>query len=63
MIAADFDAYWQAQRDLDALWGRPDEWWRKAILNTARMGWFSSDRTIGEYAQDIWRVRPLVHSA
>ena len=62
MIAADFDAYWQAQRDLDALWGRPEEWWRKAILNTARMGWFSSDRTIGEYAQEIWRTQPLVHS-
>ncbi|MCC5978286.1 MAG: glycogen/starch/alpha-glucan phosphorylase [Salinarimonas sp.] len=63
MIAADFDAYWQSQRDLDALWLRPDEWWRTAILNTAGMGWFSSDRTIGEYAQDIWRVQPLPHSA
>ncbi len=63
MIAADFDAYWQAQRDLDRLWERPQEWWRKAILNTSGMGWFSSDRTIGEYAQEIWRARPLVHSA
>jgi starch phosphorylase len=63
MIAADFDAYWQAQRDLDALWLNPQDWWRKAILNTARMGWFSSDRTISEYAQEIWRVTPLVHSA
>ena len=62
MIAADFDAYWQAQRDLDMLWQRPQEWWRKAILNTARMGWFSSDRTISEYAGEIWRVQPLVHS-
>ena len=35
---------------VDDLWGDPGEWWRKSILNTARMGWFSSDRTIGEYA-------------
>ncbi len=50
MIAADFDAYWQAQRAIDALWSDPSAWWRVSILNTARMGWFSSDRTIREYA-------------
>jgi glycogen phosphorylase len=56
MVAADFDAYWDAQRKIDQLWQTPAEWWRAAILNTARMGWFSSDRTIREYAREIWNV-------
>jgi starch phosphorylase len=57
MVAADFDAYWQAQQAVDAEWHEPDTWWRKSILNTARMDWFSSDRTIREYAADIWGVK------
>ena len=56
MVAADFDAYAAAQREVDAVWTNPAEWRRRCILNTARMGWFSSDRTIREYAQDIWNV-------
>jgi glycogen phosphorylase len=56
MVAADFDAYWAAQRAVDALWKTPDAWWRASILNTSRMGWFSSDRTIREYAHGIWGV-------
>jgi starch phosphorylase len=56
MVAADFEAYWQAQRAVDELWRNPTAWWRKSILNTARMSWFSSDRTIREYADEIWRV-------
>jgi starch phosphorylase len=56
MVAADFDAYWDAQRAVDRLWQTPDEWWRKSILNTAHMSWFSSDRTIRDYARDIWHV-------
>jgi starch phosphorylase len=56
MVAADFEAYWEAQRAVDRLWQSPAEWWRKSVLNTARMGWFSSDRTILEYAKEIWRV-------
>jgi glycogen phosphorylase len=56
MVAADFDAYWDAQRSVDRLWQSPSAWWRASILNTARMGWFSSDRTIREYAGDIWHV-------
>ena len=55
MVAADFDAYWTAQRAVDALYGKPG-WWRAAILNTARMGWFSSDRAVREYAEKVWNV-------
>jgi starch phosphorylase len=56
LVAADFEAYWQAQRSLDALWQNPAGWWRMSALNTARTGWFSSDRTIRGYAEDIWKV-------
>jgi starch phosphorylase len=56
MVAADFDAYARTQRLAAELWRKPKEWTTKAILNTANMGWFSSDRTIGEYAHDIWTV-------
>ena len=56
MIAADFAAYRAAQAEVEALWrGRP-LWGRAAALNIARIGWFSSDRTIAEYAADIWNV-------
>ena len=57
MVAADFEAYWEAQRALDESWKNPIAWWRKSILNTARMGWFSSDRAIQEYADEVWRLK------
>jgi starch phosphorylase len=56
MVTADFTAYAQAQREVDAVWRAPAIWREKAILNVARMGWFSSDRTIREYADEIWGV-------
>ncbi len=56
MVAADFTAYCAAQRRLDELWRTPGGWGRAAIMNIAGMAWFSSDRTIGEYARDIWHV-------
>jgi starch phosphorylase len=56
MVAADFDAYSEAQRKVDALWRDSPEWNAKAIHNVARMGWFSSDRTIRQYASEIWNV-------
>jgi glycogen phosphorylase len=56
MVTADFDSYCQAQRLADIRWRDRKSWWRSSILNTARVGWFSSDRTIKEYAEEIWRV-------
>ncbi|MEK0085366.1 glycogen/starch/alpha-glucan phosphorylase [Benzoatithermus flavus] len=56
MVTADFDAYASAQRRVAEAYGEPALWWRKAVLNTARMGWFSSDRTVRDYAREIWQV-------
>ncbi|WP_406818576.1 glycogen/starch/alpha-glucan phosphorylase [Novosphingobium ovatum] len=56
MCCADFEAYSQAQRGVDARWMDQAGWRKSAIHNIANVGWFSSDRTIGEYAKDIWGV-------
>ncbi len=56
MVCADFDAYYEAQRGIDARWQVVPAWTRASILNVARMPWFSSDRTIREYAEEIWNV-------
>ncbi len=56
MVAADFDSYTAAQRSVDARWQDRAGWNRSAIRNIANVGWFSSDRTISEYARDIWGV-------
>jgi starch phosphorylase len=58
MVAADFDSYAATQRSVDMLWNDDAGWASKAIYNVARMGWFSSDRTIREYAREIWKVIP-----
>jgi starch phosphorylase len=55
-LLADYDAYVAAQQRVDALFRQPPQWARAAILNVAGMGMFSSDRTIGEYARDIWHL-------
>ena len=56
MVGSDFAAFAAAQENVSSLWTNPDEWTHSAIMNTVRMGWFSSDRTITEYARDIWSV-------
>ena len=58
MLLADLRAYIETQDAVDALYRKPREWDRKALLNVARAGVFSSDRTIREYARDIWHVAP-----
>ena len=57
MHLADLKSYLEADERLSALYANPDEWARKAILNVAGSGKFSSDRTIAEYAADIWRIK------
>ncbi len=56
MLAADFDSYAAAQRSVDTRWNDRDAWVASTVRNVARVGWFSSDRTIREYARDIWTV-------
>ena len=58
MVTADFDAYAATQQLVAERWNDRCAWWRSSVLNTARMGWFSSDRAIREYAEDIWNVAP-----
>ncbi len=58
MLLADLRSYIEAQEKVDALYRRPMEWDRMALLNVARAGKFSSDRTIRQYASDIWQVTP-----
>jgi starch phosphorylase len=57
MLLADFDSYVAAQGRVDALYADRDAWARTAIANVAGMGFFSSDRTIREYARDVWGIR------
>lgn len=58
LVTADFDAYWNAQRHADEVFRDRERWTRMAAANTARSGWFSSDRTIQGYAREIWDVEP-----
>ncbi|NLD61656.1 glycogen/starch/alpha-glucan phosphorylase [Candidatus Sumerlaeota bacterium] len=55
----DFQLYLDAQNKADKLFLNKKEWGRKAVLNVARMGKFSSDRAIEEYARDIWNIQPI----
>jgi starch phosphorylase len=58
MVTADFAHYAATQRAVDEAYRDPNTWCRRAILNTAKVGWFSSDRTIRDYAGEIWGALP-----
>lgn len=59
MVLADYGSYIACQERVDELYRNPEEWSRRALLNIAGMGKFSSDRTIREYAEKIWNVKPV----
>jgi glycogen phosphorylase len=59
MVLADFTSFWECQRRVEATYREVDSWTRSSILNVAHIGKFSSDRTISEYAKDIWGVEPV----
>jgi starch phosphorylase len=56
LVLSDFEAYVAKQAEVATRWKDQAAWWRSSTLNTANMGWFSSDRAIKEYAEDIWNV-------
>jgi starch phosphorylase len=63
LVLADYAAYVACQDEVDRVYRDPDEWARRAIHNSAGMGKFSSDRTIAEYARDIWKTSTVAVSA
>jgi len=58
-VLADYQAYVDCQDQVSSLWRDPQAWARMSIINTARMGKFSSDRSIRDYCKQIWKVRPV----
>jgi len=60
-LMADFGPYLSAQSTAEREYRNPADWTRKAILNIARIGRFSSDRTVAEYAREIWNIKPVQH--
>ena len=59
-ILADFESYAAAQRDVETAYNDPKRWARMAMMNVANVGKFSSDRTIEEYAQEIWHLEKVL---
>src|SRR4029453_14255287 len=59
LLLADYSAYIACQERVSDTYRRPEEWTKKSILNTAHMEKFSTDRTIKEYADAIWGLKPV----
>ena len=60
LVSDDFHSYIQTQALVDEAYKNQDEWVTKCIMSVARMGFFSSDRCINEYAESIWNIEPLI---
>jgi len=56
MVIADYESYVKKQEEVEEIYNQPEEWNRRAIINVANMGHFSSDRSIQDYAEEIWKV-------
>ncbi len=63
MLLADYASYVAVQKEVEALYTDREEWLKRAILNIANMGKFSSDRTVMQYAEQVWKIKPIVPSA
>jgi starch phosphorylase len=63
LVSDDFHSYNETQALVDEAYKDQDEWVSKTIISVARMGFFTSDRCINEYAESIWNVEPLVPEA
>ncbi|MCC5969706.1 MAG: glycogen/starch/alpha-glucan phosphorylase [Pararhodobacter sp.] len=59
-VCADFDSYWDAQREVDSVWADRERWTTMAAHNIARSGWFSADRTIKGYMSEVWQIDPMI---
>jgi glycogen phosphorylase len=59
LVCADFEAYRLEQRNVDSVWTDAAAWWKRSVMNTAHMGWFSSDRSVRTYAEQIWNALPV----
>ena len=58
-VLADYESYIECQESVSNTWKKSNEWARMAITNTSRMGYFSSDRSIEEYCDILWNVKPF----